>query len=88
MSLELTLHRSLYRPDAVRTAATAFGELARIDVRDRDHEVVITFADVDADVEEVLLDAFANHALFETVRARRAEGPVSPAEASSEPSDD
>lgn len=75
MSLELTLHRSLYSTDAVRAAAAAFGALATVTVLDRDHELLVTFSDVDPDVQEVLLDAFANHALFETTKQHASQTP-------------
>ena len=72
MSELLTLHRSLYRPEAVSASAAAFAGLARIEVEPLESEIRIRFDEVDPDVHEVLLDAFANHALAETVRLHRA----------------
>jgi hypothetical protein len=73
MGDRLSLHRSLYRPDAVRTAASAFAALARIDVIEEEAETAVTFDEVDPDLRDSLVDAFANHALAETVRLHRAQ---------------
>jgi len=68
----LTFHRSLYSVPAVRAAAEAYAELASsIDVVEHEVEVVVTITDPDPDLPE-LVDAFANHALFETIAARGA----------------
>ena len=70
MNLTLELHRKLYRPAALETATEAFGELASISVKRSDRYYVITFTDVDPDVEEVLTQEFANYVLAETVESR------------------
>lgn len=72
MSDPLTLHRSLYRPEAIRASAAAFAGLARVEVVQEEEETRINFHDVDPDVADSLIDAFANHALAETVRLHRA----------------
>ncbi len=66
----LTFHRSLYAPPAVRVAAAAFASLATIEVLERENETFVTLSGIDPDVASELLDAFANHVLFETIRLR------------------
>ena len=72
MADRITLHRSLYRRAAIRSTAAAFAGLARVEVVEEEAETTVTFDDVDPDVHETLSDAFANHALAETVRLHRA----------------
>ncbi len=71
----LSFHRSLYPPAAVAAAVAAYADLARFDVQEEDHRCRVEIADIDADFAEFpdeFADSFANHVLFETVRARRA----------------
>ncbi len=70
--MRIALSRSLYRPDAVAAAAAAYGALARIEVAEGEHEVVVTLSDSHPDIPD-LLDAFCNHALYETVLRHRAD---------------
>jgi hypothetical protein len=66
----LIFHRSLYSEAAMHTAVEAYrGLAASIEVVERDQEFAVTFTDPDPDVPD-LLDAFANHVLFETAAAR------------------
>ena len=67
MSERLGFHRSLYDPQAVRAAADAYLHLARVEVIEEGDEVLATFIDIDPELADVLLDAFANHVLHETV---------------------
>ncbi|MCP4867261.1 MAG: hypothetical protein GY898_00905 [Proteobacteria bacterium] len=68
----LQLHRSLYSADAIQAAAAAYAEFAdAITVTESEVEYSVTFTAPDPDVPE-LLDAFANHVLFETAAARTA----------------
>jgi hypothetical protein len=68
----LEFSRSLYRVDAVEAAAAAYGECARVVVTVAGSEIVVAFEDVDPELGEDLFDAFANHALFETIVRERA----------------
>jgi hypothetical protein len=70
MSLTLQLHRKLYRPAALETATEAFGDLASISVLRSDRYFIVTFTEVDPDVEAVLTQEFANYVLAETVESR------------------
>ena len=70
MTLSLQLNRKLYRAAALQTAIEAFGELATISVQRDDRYFQISFAEVDPDVKEVLVQEFANYVLAETVESR------------------
>ncbi len=73
----LTFHSSLYPASAVQSAADAYGELATITVEPGEPATAVTISEIDADFADFpdeFADAFANHVLFEAVRARRGEG--------------
>jgi hypothetical protein len=76
--LTLAFHKSLYLPAAVAAAAEAYDDYAEaIDVVDADVETKVTLRGFDERYGEVIGDAFANHALFETVvRSRQKLGGV------------
>ena len=68
----VTFSRSLYRVDGIEAAAAAYAELAEITVIPGDSEVVVRFERPHPDMpRDQLVDAFCNHALFETVRRYR-----------------
>lgn len=58
---------SLYHPEAVREAAAAYGDVAKLVVTEAEDEIVVEIATYDGD-EEVLRDAFCNHALYATIQ--------------------
>lgn len=64
----ICLHGSLYDLSAVQELVGQYGGVARISVESGDHSVTLSFADVDEDVADVVVDHFCNHALVETVR--------------------
>ena len=71
----LSFHRSLYPLEAIRSAVEAYVELASFEVDAQEHQIAVTIADIDPDFAtfpEEFVDAFANHALFEAIRGRRA----------------
>lgn len=68
----LSFSRSLYRVDAVEAAAAAYGPVAPVVVTVAGSDIVATFEPPLPDIDD-LLDAFANHALYETVVRERAE---------------
>ena len=70
----LAFSRSLYRVDAVEAAAAAYAGCARVEVTLNGSDVTATFEDPDPELGEDLFDAFANHALFETIVRARADG--------------
>ena len=66
----LRFSQSLYLRDAVTHSAAAYTGLFRAHVLEDGHDVVVH---IDGeDVNDELLDNFANHVLFETVRLRQA----------------
>ena len=70
MTATLQLHRKLYRASALNTAMEAFAELATISVQRDDRYFQVSFTEMDPDVEEVLVQEFANYVLAETVESR------------------
>jgi hypothetical protein len=75
----LSFHRSLYPRAAVDAAVAAYTGFATFDVQEQDPLTLVTLSDLDPDFAEFpeeLCDAFANHALFEAIRARRAGSPA------------
>jgi hypothetical protein len=77
-SLSLTFHRSLYLPAGVQAAVEAYGPYCTtIDVSETESDLVVTLKGFHSGYADMLGDAFANHALFETVvRARETLGGV------------
>ena len=55
----------------LQASADAYKELARLEVEVTDNEIVVTLHDPDPDLEDILADEFANHALSETIRRAR-----------------
>ncbi len=74
--LTLAFHKSLYLPVAVQAAVEAYESYAEsIDVVDADVETKVTLRGFDPGYADLIGDAFAHHALFETVvRSRQALG--------------
>jgi hypothetical protein len=69
----LRFHRSLYTTDAVRAAVARFARLApSATVEEVDADVKVVLADVPEALRARIGDELGNHALFETIVARRA----------------
>lgn len=71
MSDAIRFSRSLYDRAAIDTALEAFDALATFSVAEEDDAFVVTIADPDPDVADVLGDELANHVLGHTVSLRR-----------------
>lgn len=68
----LRFHRSLYATEAVRAAAERFRALAAdIAVEEVDADVIVEMRGVPERLRGRFADELANHALFETIVARR-----------------
>ena len=67
----LRLDKRLYPRAALRDAARAFGELARIDIDVDGASHRVRFRDVVPDVADRLADEFANYALARVVERSR-----------------
>jgi hypothetical protein len=76
--LTLAFHRSLYLPDAVKAAIEVYEPYAeRIAVEEGAVETIVTLHGFNPAYGDAIGDAFANHALFETiVRSRETLGGV------------
>ena len=71
MAERVTFSRSLYSPEAVQSAAEAYGQIATIDVEVGADDIVVEIT-ADPAYGDRVTDGFCNHALFETVvRTRR-----------------
>lgn len=66
----LRFARSLYARDAVDRAAAAYAGLMNTKVVEEGDDLVVR---VDEETTSEVLDSFANHVLFETVRLRQRE---------------
>ena len=72
----ITFHRSLYDPDAVEAAASAYAPYAEIALERSGDEVVAVVGAVTGGDRELIENSFCNFALQETiVRVRRAAAP-------------
>lgn len=74
MTDSLIFSRSLYAEDAVRAAADAYANLARLEVVGHASDIELRVSDIDAEFGPSLLDEIANHALYETVQQVRTRG--------------
>lgn len=76
--LVLSFHRSLYLPAAVQAAVEVYGPYASsIAVDEGEVDTTVTLKGFDPGYGDAIGDAFANHALFETiVRSRETLGGV------------
>jgi hypothetical protein len=75
MAERIVFDRSLYLPEAVDAAAAAYAEHARITVTQEGDTTVVSIADVIEHDPQVVVHAFGNHVLHETItRMRQAEG--------------
>jgi hypothetical protein len=73
MAERLVFDRSLYLPEAVEAAATAYADYARIEVAAGGESTEVTISDVVDHDEQLIARAFANHVLHETIlRVRQA----------------
>ena len=73
MAERVTFDRSLYLPEAVEAAATAYAEHARIELTREGDATVAQISPTGDDDPELLASSFCNHVLHETVTRRRAE---------------
>ena len=64
--VQLLFHRSLYRPDSVRTALARFSHLSRIQVQDVETGTLVTLSEFAERLRPRLPWEVANHVLFQT----------------------
>ena len=65
--LQLLFHRSLYRPESVRSAVEKFGHLAQVEVVDVETGTLVTLRGFAERLRSRLPWELANHALFQTI---------------------
>lgn len=76
MTKRISFHRSLYLPEAVEAAATAFAEHAQIALSRSADETVAEISGVTDHDPELVANAFSNYVLQETIaRMRQATPP-------------
>lgn len=73
MADALIFDRSLYTPAAIEAAAAAYHHLATFVVTVGDDHTEVQISEIDERVADVLLDAFGNHALHETIALQRTQ---------------
>ena len=79
-SIRLEFSTSLYRLDAIQSAITAFEACAQFSVlaaatEEEQNFIQILISEIHPSLEDVLVDTFCNHVLFETiVQERREQG--------------
>lgn len=69
MAERISFERSLYLPEAVDAAAAAYAEHAQIEVTPA-ADAVVAVISAPAD-EQIVVHAFCNHVLYETITRRR-----------------
>ncbi len=69
--LTLRFHKSLYDGEAVRKAAVRFGALGTVQVADGGGDWLVTAVPLRESIRERLGDELGNHALFESILARK-----------------
>ena len=73
---EVTFDGSLYRSDAISAAAQAYAELVKVELTQTGDAIVAKFSGFVGDDRQLVVNAFCNHALYETiVRQRQADEP-------------
>jgi hypothetical protein len=71
--LNLRFHKSLYDGDAVARAANRFAALGPSEIGESDADWLVSVQPLRESVRQRLADELSNHALFETILARRAQ---------------
>ena len=67
------LHRALYTQDAIRRAATTFGDFASFSVRADGEHFVVDVSDIEPDVDGDVVAEFCNFALANTALRYKAD---------------
>jgi len=71
MAERVTFDRSLYLPEAVEAAAAAYGEHAQIEVARSDECTVAMISPIGDTDPRLLVNAFCNHVLHESIARLR-----------------
>ncbi len=68
----VSFDHSIYNQASIETAAAAYASILEINVASGDGETTATFSNLDPGQGRMLVDAFCNHVLFETIQHFRA----------------
>ena len=71
MSQQIVFSTSLYSVEAVNLTVAAYRECAVFSIEIQDEDVVVVISDIHPSLQDVLVDAFCNHVLNETILLRR-----------------
>ena len=71
MAESVRFSRSLYRQEAIEAAVAAYGALAQLALEVHENDFTVSIDNIDERVADRLVDAFCNHALYETARLER-----------------
>ena len=69
--MPLRFHKSLYMEDAIRRALVRFAQLGTFELVEAEADWIVHVHPVRESVREKLNDEVQNHALFETILARK-----------------
>ncbi len=71
MSKQIRFDRSLYLPEAVEAAASAYSGHAKFEIAIADDAIEAVMSDIAGDDPEFVANAFCNHVLHETIGRKR-----------------
>ena len=71
MAESVTFDHSIYSPDSISAAVEAYAELLTVTLADADGATTANFNDLDPEDGEMLVDAFCNHVLYESIQRNR-----------------
>jgi hypothetical protein len=71
MADEIAFDGSLYLPDAIAAAAAAYAEHVQIEIVQAPDAIVAKFSGFAGDDPQTVMNAFCNHALYETIVRKR-----------------
>lgn len=74
MAEPITFDHSIYSPGSISAAADAYAELLTVSLSADEGQTTAHFEGADVEDGQMLVDAFCNHVLFDTIQRYRAEG--------------
>jgi len=69
--MQTRLNRRLYTKTGINEAVKAFQHLAKIEVGSEDDYHVVTFANVDEEFQDAIIDEFNNYSLHATIASKK-----------------
>ena len=71
MAESVTFDHSIYSPDSISAAVEAYAGLLSVTLADDEGATTARFDELDPDEGEMLVDAFCNHVLYESIQRNR-----------------